>query len=431
MANITNVEDLIKLQDSGLTIADYTDIVNFLIYKYKQIYGNDIDVDPRTADGRFIECVATIMWNGFRSVQEMYNSLDPAIATGKFLDIICSLSNVRRKSAIHSLANITLKNVSSSGSITFNSRKDIDLMDVSGNLWQVKNFNSFTLGSNKSIDLIYECKDTGRIKTSSLKLVALNSNIEIELKALEVGDDEESDNELRARRNSFATQSFTALEGLQGYLLDIDGVEDVLVYSNNTVGELTTDDTTTIPRASCYIVLRYNKVLIPNDTTIGKAIIDYMTPGIYTAKMGSSVKNGTQHTYETSEKLTTQDVANWKVATPVSPDWKITISILDNWSETTLDIIASKLEDYLNNLKINTKINKIDIVNLINGCDPKTNGNNTFFLNVDGLSETTEFEKRTNLDTYYRYANLESMNKVYSYDSLGKPTQLVVEFGEA
>lgn len=426
MARITDTQDLIKLEDSGLTIADYSDIVDFLIYKYKQIYGNDIDTDPRTADGRFIECVGTIMWNGFRTVQEMYNSLDPSVATGKFLDIICSLSNVRRKGATKSVANITIKNVGTN-KYTFSSNADMALIDVSGNLWKPKSLTTLTLNSGESADVIYECDVYGKITTSTLKLAILNSNIEITKNAIEIGSEEESDSELRSRRSSFSTQSFTVLEGLQGELLDIDGVEDVIIYNNDTVGDLTTSDSTSIPRASVYIVLRYNKVIVPNDETIGNAIIDYMTPGIYTAKMGASVSNGTQGTYTTTDKQTSQDTANWKIATPVAPNWTFTINLLNNWSEDSIDLICSALNEYLNNARINQKINEVELVNLVNSCDPKTNGTNTFFLYPSGVSNNTELKSRTNLDTYYHYDNMTLIGKpVYSSDN----STITLTFGE-
>ena len=69
----------------------------------------------------------------------------------------------------------------------------------------------------------------------------------VQEKDADIGSPEESDTELRARRNqSGGAAGVTVLESLLGALLNVVGIEDVKIYNNNTNAATTSADETTV-----------------------------------------------------------------------------------------------------------------------------------------------------------------------------------------
>src|SRR5690554_2816667 len=95
----SNYLDLISYGKNGIVVADYNKIREVLVNRFKAIYGSDIDLSSTSADGQWIEEQALFINNMLQMIKQMYSNLDPREATGEFLDIIASYTNVTRRRA--------------------------------------------------------------------------------------------------------------------------------------------------------------------------------------------------------------------------------------------------------------------------------------------------------------------------------------------
>ena len=110
MATNLTIDNFIQLSSNGIDVMDYTDIVKTIFNKYKEIYGAQIELDPRSGDGRFIYAIATIINSGCQVISQLYKNMNPSTATGNFLDILSSITNVHREFATYSQAKLKIMN---------------------------------------------------------------------------------------------------------------------------------------------------------------------------------------------------------------------------------------------------------------------------------------------------------------------------------
>lgn len=414
------ITDIITLNENGVSTLDYAEIVQVLLERYRRIYGYDIELDPRSADGRFIYDVATIINTGVDVIKGLYSNLNPNTAQGAFLDILASLTNVQRLSATASYAKIKITNNTDSditydipsttddnGNTTYN-YDDLNLIDDSGNEWYVDTtYKSFTIKANQSITLKYHNSITGRITTSNFSWETNNdftNNCTIEIDSLSIGDDEESDDELRTRRASISNNGLTILGSLVGNLLDIDGVKDAYVqsYANNenetNYFYLNGKQYNFNQTKSVVILLRYDNINEPSNTEIGETIINYLTSGVSTYQIDNE-------SIQTYQKLNKQSLpilykVYWYKCSGTHPQITITLSKGNNYSGgETANRIASQLTEYLDNLSIGEQYSSANLLQVVQGADPKYQGATTYFATKVKVGDTTQ----ENQGNYFNY----------------------------
>lgn len=425
-------DSLITITNAGFEVASYPEIREALVQRMKEIYGSDIDVSTGSADGIWIESLSLVINNILQSFLQLNANLNPDTATGIYLDVLASLTNVIRKRATKSKASVLLLN-NGAEDITINQSSDVpfQLVDKAGVTWTVTSQNVKLVGtktrdadkekyaSYKGESVICECDEYGSIRAEKGWIddtMELNGNIVVtQEETAQVGSNAETDSELRARRNSYlASNSRTVTEGLTSSLLNITGIKDCIVYSNNTNGEIHTDsgDRTPIPAHSIYVVLRYDDFVSVSDLDVASIIYNKMTPGIATTKPSDT------STAVTCNMLTDVGIAQpiyWKKAKGIAPQVVITITPNEYFASGTEDTgyrnesstnyaIATNVRDYLNGLQINEPITQINITNKVFYSDPLFKSHTTFTINsiTVGGSETDY----KNSDSYYKYTNL-------------------------
>lgn len=85
--------------ENGFVPKTYAELKEYYETKFKNIFGNDIDLDPLGAIGQLIGLLAnrdSEIWEG---AQEIYNSRNPNAAVGLSLDNICSETGIVRQQA--------------------------------------------------------------------------------------------------------------------------------------------------------------------------------------------------------------------------------------------------------------------------------------------------------------------------------------------
>ena len=395
-----NIDEFIKITAGGIKIADYDQVQAALISRYKDVYGQDIDLANTTADGVFVNDLALIINNILQSFKVLYSNLDVNTASGVYLDSLCRLSNVTRKSATQSTAQlrITATQDSSLDSGTI-------FVDTTGNEWIYKGQSLTILASaTEATQIVVSCTTYGAIEAPKgsiyQTLEASYLNVVQDTDAA-VGREDESDSELRARRaQSTGATGTTVLESLVGALLDIDGIEDVQVINNNTDIDSTATDTSTIKRHSVYIILRETENLAISSSTIGSVIFDKLTPGINTNQFTGNAANGTSEEYTAvlDENITwLNQKIYWKKAVPIHPTCSVTITPLTFYADSSATAVGNQVKEYLNNVKLSQLPTKNDMLITAFYADPTFKGAPTYVV------KDVTVPTLANPNTYYKY----------------------------
>lgn len=426
--------NLIDISSGGMKVATYPEIVNMLRTRYREIYGSDIDLNPANADGTFIQDIALLINNILQANQMLYANLDVDSASGVYLDNLCKLSNVYRKSATSSQARVKVENLGNA-QITLNG---LHCLDVNGLIWN--NTDNITLEPNAYTYKIVSCEQVGSIKAPAgtiTQAVYLDSNMIVKITqstdAL-VGSDEETDAELKARRNdSNSPIGVTTIDSMVGALLNVAGVRDCMIVNNNTNNEWAdgTGDTiaykgydgTTINPHSIYVVIRTDGVV--NDTDIGNTIYNKLTAGIQTTESASTGTHGTPKSIQHYPNLyaPTQDgfatTIYWKQAVPIAPLLTIVLTEQPYFNASNMDVVGKGMVEYLNGLQINTELDENDITLKMLDLDPEFKGRATYVVSsvTIGSGDNTltyydydGWEYNTSTHTFYLYNHNDMSN---------------------
>ena len=420
--NDIQIGEFISLTSAGMNTASFVQIRDALIKRYKDVYGNDIDLSTGNADGVFVNDIALIINNILQTMQNLYENLSVNTASGAFLDRLCALANVTRKGETASTASLILTN-ETENDITLQS--NTIFVDTNGTEWVYEGDNiiiphKVTNQPVVEISIVVKCTELGPIEA---KAGSINQTLELDYINVNqpndaiVGQSVESDSDLRARRaQSNGANGTTVLESLAGALLNLAGIRDVLIYNNNTSFN-TSDvgysgkkpkDNTTILAHSVYIIIRQEPNLNIEDSVIGQLIYEKMTPGILTTESNDS--DATTHKnynyipkFQGTPYQDLQTIVYWKKCKPVHPEIKIVLNTFNNFTESEVNTIGKNMFDYLNTLPLSTDLTAQRLLIEASYADPQFLGNPTYNVQSVTVNNTTSY---TNADTYYYYSNV-------------------------
>lgn len=386
-----DVSELAEIGTNGFTAASFPQIRDAVASKMKEIYGNDIDLSSASADGQYVNMEALILNNVYRTLESLAKSLNPADASGKYLDILVSFSGAFRRQPTNSVAQLYVWNTGAADI----SPDQIVCMDKSGNEWVW--YNPVDYNGQKTVTipsmlgtptnyvpygpLEFRCKSFGSVSASGDPNPSGNwqtvyerspdvrggdiyqtidaGNFQVYQKnAAIAGKDLESDSSLRSRRNlSFGISGATVQNSLIANLLDIEGVDDVWVFNNNTSGTQTMDDGVPVAQHDVYVVVWKDPSLSPSDVTfdevVGSVIYDQLTPGVLPASATGCV-GGVAHTYGISLTPNISTTMRWKQSSWQLPSIQVTGSIVNQSTLSTeqMQAILDSLITYFNNIRL-------------------------------------------------------------------------------
>lgn len=404
--NTRTITDFIRFTNAGVDIASFTQIRDAITTRYKEVYGQDIDltVTPTNADGIFVNDLALMVNNILQSIKTMYANLDVNTASGVYLDNLCRLSNIVRKPATPSNVYIIVKNIGNDP-ITIKKSSDTDgttFVDVSGSEWLYEG-DDVTLNAGTSQSIQVFSSIAGEVEAVAGSIVQAIGNQYLEVSQptnANLGNDAETDSELRARRaQSVGATGATVLEALAGALLSITAIRDVKIYNNNTNSNTTALDRTVIGPHSIYVIVRREDGIIVPDSTIGQLISDMLTPGIGTTEPAVATKKS-YNVGRASQYLSLADeVFHWKECVPVTTGTiTITLSKFANYSNETAALIQQRVIEYFDALPIGQAPNQNDVLFTAMTADPTFNGLPTYSVtSITGVPTT-------NADTYFKFS---------------------------
>lgn len=387
-----DVSELAEIGTNGFTAASFPQIRDAVASKMKEIYGNDIDLSSASADGQYANMEALILNNVYRALESLAKSLNPADASGKYLDILASFSGAFRRQPTNSIAQLYVWNTGAAPI----SPDQIVCMDKSGNEWVW--YNPVDYNGQKTVTipsmlgtptnyvpygpLEFRCKSFGSVSASGDPNPSDNwqtvyerspdvrggdiyqtidaGNFQVYQKnAAIAGKDLESDSSLRSRRNlSFGISGATVQNSLIANLLDIEGVDDVWVFNNNTSGAQTMDDGVSVANHDVYVVVWKDPSLNASDDTfdetVGSVIYDQLTPGVITTGYNVNPTGGVIRHLDIPLSPNINTTMYWKQCTGATPSIKVTGSIINQSTLSTeqKQAIMDSLITYFNNIRV-------------------------------------------------------------------------------
>lgn len=415
-----SIDQFLKITSGGIKIADFDQVQAAIVKRYKEAYGTDIDVTNTNADGVFIYDLSLIINNILQTFKGLYSNLNVETASGVYLDDLCRLSNVSRKQATQSVAQLKItstQNTSLTSGTIF--------VDNNGTEWVYSGQDISVVANAEPIVIKVTCSEYGPIKALARSITqtlqATYLVVEQDVDAME-GMNDETDAELRARRaQSTGATGTTVEESLVGALLTIDGVRDAQIIDNNTGSSESASDTTSINSHSIYVILRIDDRIDEDsiESTIGDVIYSKLTPGIRTTKFDpvSSTYEDTGKSKEVVKSLTdnidwlTQTIY-WKQAKPIHPECSVVITKTENYANETTSLIKTAVIEYLNNLPLSKLPTQNDMLITAAYAGPTFKGQRTYFVDTVTLPDIAD-----NPNTYFKY-NIDDASEVETGDTI-------------
>ena len=238
----------------GIQVQTFQEISDELATGYREIYGEDINLDPDSPDGQRVAIEAQLVLDSQSFGALEYNQRDPDFALGQSLNSIIKLSGITRRPATRSQVDVT---VVTDRPLTL--PIDYAVEDDLGQSWSTLAVRTLTAGTT-TVTLF--TVNFGAVEADSNTIVNPVTVVIGVLSvtnplAATVGIDEETDQELRIRRNrSLETPQSSSTGRMFTALASVPNVTDVAVYENDTP----TTDSDGIPAHSLFVVVEGGSV---------------------------------------------------------------------------------------------------------------------------------------------------------------------------
>lgn len=220
------------INDQGIIVPDTSTTRNEVIQEFRDVFGSDLVTDPSTPQGQLITRITELRDAVARNNADVANQINPALASGRFLDALVGLSGASRKPATKSIISQVTIGGTPGTLIPAGSMASTN----SGQVFELAQ--SITIPSGGTIDAAFIARDTGPIGAPIGTLINIESSILGWLTVTNpveavLGRDIESDAALRRRRRGIlATQTMSITESLYARLNTVNGISSFLILEN-------------------------------------------------------------------------------------------------------------------------------------------------------------------------------------------------------
>lgn len=244
-----SVTELAYIDDAGFHLADFEDFLAFNQDAFRQIYGQDVNLDADTQDGQWVTHIAQTQYDIASLCAATFNRFSPSTAEGDALRRQIKINGIKANPATHSTVDVVI--VGDEGTVITNGK----VRDGADNLWSLPE--TVTIPASGQITVTATADDDGPIEAAAgaVSRIATPTDgwISVSNPSVAVpGKEAQSDAELRIlQTNSTAQPSQSILQGIQGELLSLDGVTRLRMYENDTSE---TDDNGIPSHSICAVV---------------------------------------------------------------------------------------------------------------------------------------------------------------------------------
>jgi hypothetical protein len=367
-----------QITAAGIETASQTELVNQFTAAFQTIYGADIDLDSESPDGQMMMIFIQAVLDLEDLLVQVYNMFDPDNAIGTVLDQRVAINGIQRLAGTYTTTYITI--VASQALNIYGLNQTVQpvftVADNLGNQWQLQNSQSISGAGTYSY--LFQAANPGAITTTPnsitvpVTIVLGVTSINNPTTYNNLGINEETDAALRVRRQqsvSLASQGY--LQGLVAALENINGLDYVQVYENNT-GTINGDG---VPGHSIWVVVA------------GSAAASQIATAIYQKRNAGCGMYGSV-TYTITQIDGSPFVISWDVVVPESVFIKFTATSLNGTALPQIAAIQSGLlTGYVPG--VNQEINVNALATAVQVIDPNTLVTNAGFSTTIGGSYTT------------------------------------------
>lgn len=269
------------LTGTGVIVPDTDKVLTDVQNEWKDVFGQNLSVEPETPQGRIIELIARQRIFTLQMAAATSNMLNIDKAYGFILDDIGSLFQIQRKSATYTSTQITMGGVADTViPIGTQLRSDDGYIFI--------NDNEYVIGSNGSVTGSFRAQEAGEIPAE----VGTITQIATPVAGLEtvinnadavVGQAQESDESFRKRiKGSLNINSMSVLSAIESSVANVEGVIQVKAYENPTATDSVLNTVFKIPAHGFGVVIDYNEIDLINEPiahNIAEAIYKKKTLG--------------------------------------------------------------------------------------------------------------------------------------------------------
>lgn len=344
------------VDDSGLHLPTYNDILEDMIDSMKKIYGQDIYLENDSADYQLLSILALKVHDSYQAVQYAYNSRSPATAIGAALDSVVKLNGIYRKPAGYSTCELTITGT------PFTEIINGSVKDNTGNVWSLPA--SVVIGSDGTVKSTATCNVAGAVTALPGDITQIDTptfgwkTVNNEVSAIP-GNAIETDGELRQRQTiSVSNSSQTMLAGTLGAIRALKNVARVSVYENDTNISAVDPDNNPfgLPPHSITCVVEGG-----NDNDIAEAILYHKGIGCYT--------NGTTVISVKDQNEYINTVRFYRPSyVPIFVHIKI--KKYTGYISSLASTVKSAIYDYIQGLEIGRDVSISMLTGIVVGCNP-------------------------------------------------------------
>lgn len=325
------------IDESGLHISAYADILADMVDEVKAIYGSDIYLANDSADYQMLSIFARKAYDTSLALQMVFNNRSPVSSVGTGLSSIVKLNGLTRKVPSYSTVYVTL--TGASGTVITNG----SIQDTSGHLWSLPS--SVTIGAGGTSTVLATCQTIGAISATAGALTTINTptlgwTSVTNAGAATVGDAVELDSTLRSRQaRSVAYPSQTRLAGTNSGLAQLSSVIRYRCYENDTGSAATDPNGLNLPGHSITCVVEGG-----TDAEVANAI--WLNRGIGCFTNGDVTVTVTDETFGGDT-----DISFFRaIATPIYV--AIALTPYTGYTSATESSIKTAVSDFINSLMI-------------------------------------------------------------------------------
>lgn len=250
-----------SIGSTGLSVKTASEITADLAAGMRAIYGADINIDSNSPDGQMIGILTQLAVDLRELLAALNASFDPDQAEGTLLDQRVAINNIQRIGGTYTIQPI---HIVVNATITLEGL-DADFNNPLGTAYTVQDSsgNQFLLNTTATLvagayDLDFRAFTVGAvsvpINTITIPVTVIPGVVSVNnpTVAITVGQDEETDGQLRLRRQQSVSNASTGyLNGLLGKILALEGVTEAALYENNG----STTDARGIPAHAIWLIV--------------------------------------------------------------------------------------------------------------------------------------------------------------------------------
>ncbi len=343
------------IDEKGLHIPRYQDIVDDMVESAKVIFGDDIYLENDSADYQLISVFALKTYDMLQAIMYAYNARSPVTAIGTSLDTIVKMNGISRKAAGYSTCDVKISGTANTEIIKG------EVQDTAGNKWSLPD--KIIIPDAGEITVTATCQAAGPITIGigELNKIATPTygwrEVTNEVAAVP-GNAQETDDELRIRQTkSVMAPSQTLLAGTLAGILAVPNVRHAVCYENDT------NDNAVTPRNPYGLPAHSIACIVEggDNTEIATAILAHKGIGCYT-----------HGDVEVDLPGTGEFINTIRFSRPayITPHVNVVLTRYHDFTNSYLPIVQQAIFDYLKELKIGSDISVSMLVSVIMSCNP-------------------------------------------------------------